>query len=93
VLFWFLGTPEIIFIMAKEVTLAMGPIYQINICEKIKEYRKTHKLSQSQFGKLLDVSAQAVFKWEQGICYPDITFLPRLAQILNCRVEDFFETI
>lgn len=71
----------------------MGPIYQINICDKIKEYRKTHKLSQSEFGKLLDVSAQAVFKWEQGICYPDITFLPRLAEILNCKVEDFFETV
>lgn len=71
----------------------MGPIYRIKICDKIKEYRKKHKLSQGEFGKLLDVSAQAVFKWEQGICYPDITFLPNLAEILNCKVEDFFETV
>ena len=45
----------------------MGPVYQIKICNKIKEYRKTHKLSQSEFGKLLGVSAQAVFKWEQEV--------------------------
>ena len=69
----------------------MGPVYQIKICDKIKEYRKTHKLSQSEFGKLLGVSAQAVFKWEQEICYPDITFLPHLAKILGCKAEDFFQ--
>ncbi len=70
----------------------MGPIYQIKISGKIKEYRKTHKLSQAEFGKRLGVSAQAVFKWEQEICYPDITFLPQLAEILECTVEDFFES-
>ena len=70
----------------------MGPIYQIKISDKIKEYRKINKLSQAEFGKRLGVSAQAVFKWEQEICYPDITFLPQLAEILECRVEDFFES-
>ena len=70
----------------------MGPIYQIKISDKIKEYRKMHKLSQAEFGKRLGVSAQAVYKWEQEICYPDITFLPQLAEILECRVEDFFES-
>ncbi len=70
----------------------MGPVYQIKISDKIKEYRKTHKLSQAEFGKRLGVSAQAVCKWEQEICYPDITFLPHLAEILECRVEDFFES-
>ncbi len=69
----------------------MDSIYQIKISDKIKRYRKKEGLSQGEFGKLLGVSAQAVFKWEQGICYPDITFLPNLAKILGCRVEDFFE--
>ena len=70
----------------------MGPVYKIKISDIIKEYRKTHKLSQAAFGKILGVSAQAVCKWEQEICYPDITFLPLLARILECRVEDFFES-
>lgn len=70
----------------------MGPVYKIKISDKIKEYRKTNKLSQAAFGKILGVSAQAVCKWEQEICYPDITFLPLLARILECRVEEFFES-
>ena len=67
------------------------PIYHITIAEKIKAYRKKHKLSQNEFGKLLGVSAQAVSKWEKNICCPDIIFLPYLAQILKCRTDDFFE--
>ena len=62
----------------------------ITISEKIKEYRMKNKLSQGRFGKLIGVSAQAVCKWEQNICYPDIIFLPHLAQILGCRIDDFF---
>lgn len=65
-------------------------IYHISIAERIKEYRKRNGLSQSEFGKLIGVSAQAVCKWEQGVCYPDIIFLPHLARILGCQTDDFF---
>ena len=67
------------------------PMYHITIADRIKEYRKKNKLSQCEFGKLIGVSAQAVCKWEQNICYPDIIFLPHLARILNCTTDDFFE--
>ena len=67
------------------------PIYHITIAEKIKAYRNENRLSQKEFGKLIGVSAQAVCKWEQNICYPDIIFLPQLALILKCTIEDFFE--
>ena len=65
---------------------------RITIAEKIKAYRKENRLSQKEFGKLIGVSAQAVCKWEQNICYPDIIFLPHLARILDCRTDDFFIT-
>ena len=57
----------------------------------IKEYRGEHKLSQNDFGRLIGVSAQAVFKWENEVCFPDITLLPSLADILRCKIDDFFE--
>lgn len=41
---------------------------------------------------MMGVSAQAVSKWEKKICCPDIIFLPRLAWILNCKTDDFFES-
>ena len=62
----------------------------ITISEKIKEYRKKNRLTQVQFAALMGVSNQAVSKWERAECYPDITFLPELAKVLECKVADFF---
>ena len=67
------------------------PTYYITIADKIKAYRSENNLSLKEFGKLIGVSAQAVCKWEQNTCYPDIIFLPHLARILECRVDDFFD--
>lgn len=67
------------------------PTYHITIADKIKAYRSENNLSLKEFGKLIDVSAQAVCKWEQNTCYPDILFLPQLARILNCSTDDFFQ--
>ena len=67
------------------------PTYHISIAEKIKEYRNKNRLTQKEFGELIGVSAQAVCKWEQNVCYPDIFFLPQLAKILGCSTNDFFE--
>ena len=66
-------------------------IYHITIADKIKMYRKEKNLSQSAFGKLIGISAQAVYKWEKNMCCPDIIFLPYLADILGCSIDDFFE--
>ena len=66
------------------------PTYHITIADKIKAYRNENNLSLKEFGKLLGVSAQAVCKWEQNTCYPDIVFLPHLAKILGCKTDDFF---
>ena len=64
---------------------------RIIVSEKIKEYRRENHLTQEDFGRLLGVSPQAISKWERVECYPDITFLPELAALLLCRVDDFFE--
>ena len=62
----------------------------IIIDQKIKNYRKSHRLTQEAFGELLGISPQAVSKWERVECYPDITFLPVLAELFECAVDDFF---
>ncbi|MBR3422950.1 MAG: helix-turn-helix domain-containing protein [Clostridia bacterium] len=69
------------------------PTYRITISEKIIGYRRENGLSQIRFGRLIGVSAQAVCKWEQEDCYPDIFILPHIAKILGCRVDDFFEEV
>ena len=63
---------------------------KIVISDKIKEYRKLNKLTQEEFGRLIGVSYQAVSKWERCECYPDITFLPDIAKLISCDINDFF---
>lgn len=63
---------------------------KVIIFKKIKAYRRAHGLTQGQFGDLLGVSAQAVSKWEREECHPDIIFLPELARVLECSVDDLF---
>lgn len=64
---------------------------KIIVAEKIMEFRRKNNLTQGEFGKLLGISAQSISKWEREVCYPDIVFLPMLAETLGCRVDDFFE--
>jgi len=63
---------------------------KIIVSEMIKKYRKSNHLTQEEFGRSLGVSPQAISKWEREECYPDITFLPDIALILCCSVNDFF---
>ena len=63
---------------------------KVIISKKIKEFRTRERLTQAQVAELLDVSAQAISKWEREECYPDITLLPVLADAIGCKVDDFF---
>ncbi len=54
---------------------------------KIQTLRKNKNLTQSQLAEKLDVTRQAVQKWESGITSPDITKLPELASILGVSVD------
>jgi transcriptional regulator with XRE-family HTH domain len=63
---------------------------KIIISEKIKSYRKENRITQEEFGCIMGVSAQAVSKWENETCYPDITFLPDIAEVLGCGIDELF---
>ena len=59
--------------------------------ENIASLRRATGLTQELLADRLGVTSQAVSKWERVECYPDITFLPELARMFGCRVDDFFE--
>lgn len=59
----------------------------MNIGERIMALRKEKNISQSELAKRLNVSRQAVSKWEQGVSSPDTERLIRLAEILGTEVE------
>ena len=44
----------------------------MSFADNLKQLRKEHHLSQEELAELLDVSRQAVSKWENGNGYPEV---------------------
>lgn len=65
----------------------MAGMDQLKTGEVISKRRKELGLTQNQLAKSLNISFQAVSKWENGMAYPDIEMLPRLAAELNTTVD------
>ena len=55
----------------------------MNIGEKIVVLRKRNTLSQDDLAKKMNVSRQAVSRWEQGMSIPDIDSLKNLKDIFK----------
>lgn len=55
--------------------------------KRIMQNRKRLGLTQEQLAEMLEVSAQAVSKWENDQTCPDITMLPRLAEIFGVTTD------
>lgn len=76
-----------ILIMQPIVDKYLKEILYMSIGERICTLRKERNISQAQLAKILDVSRQAVSKWENDLCAPDTIKLIQLADILNTEVE------
>lgn len=53
----------------------------------LKKYRILKELTQEDVAEFLGITPQSVSKWERGESYPDITFLPALANIFETSVD------
>ncbi len=58
------------------------------IGKRIAHHRKRMGLTQDRLAELLGVTAQAVSKWENNQSCPDITTLPRLADIFGVSTDE-----
>ena len=62
----------------------------IILAANILKYRKKSGLSQEELANKLGVTFQAVSKWENAKSAPDITFLPIMADIFGCYIDELF---
>ncbi|MGO4347845.1 DnaA N-terminal domain-containing protein [Paenibacillus sp. MCAF9] len=60
----------------------------VKVGKNILDLRKGLSLTQVELSNLLGVSHQAVSKWEQGECLPDIEVLLKLGQVFSKSVEE-----
>lgn len=54
----------------------------------IAETRRNAGLTQNDIANQLHVTNSAVSKWERGLCYPDITQMEGLAQVLGLSLTE-----
>ncbi len=63
-----------------------------NIGKQIRNNRLRCSMTQERLAEILNVTPQAVSKWETGAGYPDITLLPELSAALGVTVDELFES-
>lgn len=62
----------------------------IILAANILKYRKKSGLSQDELAQKLGVTFQAVSKWENAKAAPDIAFLPIMADVFGCYIDELF---
>lgn len=57
----------------------------------LKKFRLQKNLTQEQVAEILSVSAHTVSRWECNTTLPDVTMLPKIAQLYCVTIDDFFK--
>lgn len=60
------------------------------LSENIRFYRERAGMYQSDLGRILGVSAQAVSKWEVGKAEPDQLAILKMCELFDCSVNQLF---
>lgn len=59
--------------------------------QKISELRKKQKMTQDELAEKMNVSAQAVSKWENDLSIPDITLLIELSEFFGVSLDSLLK--
>ncbi len=62
----------------------------MNMNQKILELRKKAGLTQEQLAQKLNISFQAVSKWENAQACPDIGLVPQIADLFGVSIDELF---
>lgn len=59
----------------------------MNFGENLQNLRKMSHISQEELAEKLNVSRQAISKWESNDCYPETEKLIKICEIFNCSMD------
>lgn len=61
---------------------------KVKFCDKLQKIRKENNITQEGLADRLNVSRQAVSKWESGQAYPDTEKLIQISKIFNVSLDE-----
>ena len=64
--------------------------FQMSVGAKIREYRSKLNLTQKDLAEKLNVTYQAVSRWEKDEVEPSFDSLTKMSQIFDCSIDDLF---
>lgn len=64
---------------------------RMKVGTKIKELRKARNISQDVLAQYLNVSFQAVSKWESGVTLPDLELIPAIAAFFDVSTDELLD--
>lgn len=62
----------------------------LSLGNRIAYYRRLNAMTQEELSLKLNVSSQAVSKWEQQLSSPDIMLLPVIAEVFDISIDELF---
>lgn len=63
---------------------------KLQLGEKIKALRKSKGCTQEELANALDITSQAVSRWELGTAYPDMELIPSVANYFGITIDELF---
>lgn len=63
----------------------------LTIGKNIKKMREIRNVTQEQLAKALNISYQAISKWENEVAIPDTAMLPQIAEFFQVTIDDLFQ--
>lgn len=57
----------------------------------IKRLRVKNNITQAELAEKLGIKRPSVANWERGKTFPKTEFLPTLASIFKCKIDDLFQ--
>lgn len=63
----------------------------MTIGEKIKLFRKQNNITQEQLAVSLNISCQAISKWENNTSFPDISLIIPIANFFGVSIDNLFD--
>jgi transcriptional regulator with XRE-family HTH domain len=64
---------------------------EMTLGKKLSGYRKLSGMTQQQLGDKLNLSPQAISKWENDLAEPDLTTLKTLAELYQVTVDKLLD--
>ena len=64
----------------------------MNLGEQLKNLREQHNLSREKLAQQMNVSRQAVYKWETNKGYPDMDNLIRLSELYEVTLDELIKS-